>query len=207
MAFSLTSLGIVYAALLSATVLGCAIAISLTYNVVLEEYYGLPAQNVGLINVGGFIGAILGMAYAGWPADKVIVWMAKRNGGILKPEHRLVMLPITGVIGFAGILLYGFTAHGNATWWGPFIGWTMYQQCFVAILIITTTFAAEIAPKTPGPALVMVVGSKNLISFGISYGLIPMVSRYTYKETFGILSAVHAGIPCWEFQSTTSVLG
>ncbi|OCL15293.1 MFS general substrate transporter [Glonium stellatum] len=106
------------------------------------------AENVGLINVGGIIGSLYGMAYAGWFADKFILWMARR---------------------FASLLLYGFTASGNATWWGPYLGWTLFQVVFVSILIISTAFAAEAWPKNPDPAIVVVVGTKNLISFGASY--------------------------------------
>ena len=191
---SLSSPGIVYALLLSSIVLGCAIGISLTYNTVLEEYYGWPAQNVGLINIGGVIGAFLGMAYASWPADQLAIWLARRNGGIHKPEHRLLMLPFIGVIGFVSILLYGFTCSGNSTWWGPYIGWTLYEFCFVAVLIITTAFAAESWPRDPGPALVMVVGAKNIISFGLSYGLIPMLARFGYPKSLGILAGIYGAI-------------
>lgn len=64
MAESLTSPGIVFALLCASIVLGitpfstnvltlkgCAIGLSLTYNNVLENVYGWPAENVGLINV------------------------------------------------------------------------------------------------------------------------------------------------------------
>lgn len=208
---SLSSPVILYALLLSATVLGCAIGISLTYNTVLEENYGWPARNVGLINIGGVIGALLGMFYAGWPADKVTVWLARRNGGIHKPEHRLVMLPIAGVVGFVSMLLYGFTSSGTATWWGPYIGWTLYEYCLVAILIITTAFAAESWPQDPGPAIVMVVGAKNIIAFGVSYGLIPMLARFGYSKSLGILSGVFGavfllGIPTYYVNPIVSTL-
>lgn len=194
MAKALLSPGIVYSVLVSAAVLGCAVGVSLTYNTVLEENYNWPAANVGLINIGGVIGSFLGMMYAGWPADKFIVWAAKRNGGVHKPEHRLLLMPLVGVIGLAALILYGFTAEG-ATWWGPYIGWTLYEFCFVAILIITTTFAAECQPKDPGPALVMVVGAKNIIAFGVSYGLTPMLNELGYtKAIAGALAGIHAGI-------------
>jgi hypothetical protein len=51
MAEAFTSPGLVYALLVATIVLGCAIGISLTYNTVLQENYGWPAANIGLINV------------------------------------------------------------------------------------------------------------------------------------------------------------
>lgn len=199
---SLMSPGIVYACLLSSTVLGCALGVSLTYNDVLENVYGWSASDVGLINIGGVVGAFLGMIYAGWPADKFNIWLARRNGGIHKPEHRLLMLPVVGVVGFASLLLYAFTCSGQTTWWGPYMGWTLYEFAFVSILIITTSYAAECWPQDPGPALVMVVGGKNIVSFGLSYGLSDLLTEVGYEKTVCILAGIHGamfllGIPVY----------
>jgi hypothetical protein len=46
------------------------------------------------------------------------------------------------------------------------IGWTLLQFGFIVCLITTTHFAAEAYPSNPGPALVLVVGMKNIVSFG-----------------------------------------
>ena len=64
----------------------------------------------------------------------------------------------------------------------------MYQFSFVCILITTTTFAAEVIPGSPGAAMVVVIGGKNIISFGASYGLMPMVHLYSYQTAFMIVS-------------------
>jgi hypothetical protein len=45
-------------------------------------------------------------------------------------------------------------------------GWTLQQFGFVVCIITTTHFAAEAYPSNPGPALVLVVGAKNIVSFG-----------------------------------------
>jgi hypothetical protein len=42
----------------------------------------------------------------------------------------------------------------------------LQQFGFVVCLITTTHFAAEAYPSNPGPALVLVVGMKNIVSFG-----------------------------------------
>jgi hypothetical protein len=45
-------------------------------------------------------------------------------------------------------------------------GWTLQQFGFVVCIITTTHFAAEAYPSNPGPAIVLVVGAKNIVSFG-----------------------------------------
>lgn len=191
---SLGSPGILYAILSSSVILGCTIGMSLTYNEVLMVNYKWKPKDVGLINVGGIIGAILGMAYCTFIGDKFVLFLARRNKGIHKPEHQLITMIPPAIVGFGMLLLYGYTAGGGSTWWGPYLGWTILQISFTAVLIISTTFASEATIKHPGPALVVVVGTKNIVSFGLSYGLTPMVAKHGYKWAFGVLAGIFAAI-------------
>ncbi|KAL3445032.1 major facilitator superfamily domain-containing protein [Aspergillus insuetus] len=186
--------GILYATLLSSVVLGASIGMSLSYNTVLQYNYGWAPKSIGLINLGGVFGGFGGMLYAGFFGDKFILWMAKRNGGVHTPEHRLPLLIFPGVLGVVGLLLYGFTANGSATWGGPYMGWTIFQITFVSVLILSTSFAAEAWEKNPGPAIVAVVGVKNIVAFGLSYGINPMVQMFDYPVAMGILAAICGGV-------------
>lgn len=190
---SATSPAILYAVLISSITLGCGVAISLTYDAVLQSY-GWPAASIGLVNIGGVLGAVLGAAYCTFVGEPLVLYMARRNRGVHLPEHRLPVLVIPAALGFASLLLYGFTAGGGSTWWGPYVGWTINQFSFTCVLIISTTFASEASPKHPGPALVVVVGTKNIISFGVTYGLTPMVEAHGYKWAFGVLGGIFLGI-------------
>lgn len=87
----------------------------------------------------------------------------------------------TAVVGTGTLLLYGFTAPGGLTRWAPYLGSTIFQYSSTAIIVISTTFASDVAPKHPGPALVTVVDTKNAISFGVTFGLTPMVERGGYQ--------------------------
>ncbi|KAL4903079.1 hypothetical protein BDW74DRAFT_56395 [Aspergillus multicolor] len=186
--------GILYATLVASVVLGASIGMSLSYNTVLQYNYHWPAKSIGLINLGGVFGGFGGMLYAGFFGDKFIVWMAKRNAGIHTPEHRLPLLILPGILGVVALLLYGFTADGSATWGGPYMGWTLFQITFVSVLILSTSFAAEAWEKNPGPAIVAVVGVKNIVAFALSYGINPMTEKYDYPVAMGILAAIVGGV-------------
>ncbi|KAJ5377418.1 MFS general substrate transporter [Penicillium cataractarum] len=201
MLLCLTSPGIIYATLLSSAVLAAAIGMGLTYDNVLQSY-GWQAKNVGLINLGGVFGSFGGLLYGGIFGDWFVIKVAKRCGGAHTPEHRLLLLIGPGVITVFTLLLYGFTAGGGSTWGGPYMAWAIFEVAFVAVLIISTTFAAEAWDHNAGPALVIVVGTKNLVSFGIAYALIPMVTKYSYAAGMGMLAGVSAfifllGIPVY----------
>ena len=192
---SLTSPGIIYSVLTSSIALGCGVGMSLTYNTVLVQNYGWRDQDVGLVNVGGVVGALLGMLYCTFLGGPFVMWLARRNKGVHMPEHHLLTLAPPGVIGIGMLLLYGCTADGSAaSWWAPYLGWTFFQYTFTATLIISTTFASEAAPKHPGPALVVVVGTKNIVSFGATYGLTPMVEEHGYAWAFGVLAGILGAI-------------
>ncbi|ESU12735.1 hypothetical protein FGSG_06623 [Fusarium graminearum PH-1] len=194
MAASFSSPGILYAVLTSSIALGCGVGMSLTYNQVLMQNYHWQAKDIGLINVGGAIGAVIAMLYCTLFANPFVMWMARRNRGIHQPEHHLITMAPPAVVGVAMLLLYGFTAGGGSTWWGPYLGWTIFQYSFTAVIIISTTFASEAAPKHPGPAIVTVVGTKNIVSFGVTYGLTPMIEQHGYKWAFGVLAGIFGAI-------------
>ncbi|KJR88124.1 MFS transporter [Sporothrix schenckii 1099-18] len=202
MAQCMTSPAILFVVLSASITLGCVVDMSLTYDAVLQAK-GWAAQDVGLVNVGSIVGALLGAAYATLAGDRLVLWLAKRNAGVHKPEHRLLVLVPPALLGMAMLLLYGFTAaSASASSWGIVVAYTLYSVAWVTVLIVTTTFAAEAAPKHPGPALVMVVGTKNIISFGWTYGLTPLMDRGGYAYAYGVLAGVFGacfllGIPVY----------
>ena len=167
---------------------------SLTYSTILTEQHHWKDANVGLINVGAIPASLFAMAYAGVLGDKFTLWMAKRNNNVHKPEHRLIPLVFPCLVAVGATLLYGFTVSDGSSWWGLYMGWTLYQFAFICVLIISTTFASEVSPKHTGPALVMVVGTKNIVSFGASYGLVPMVNLRGYAWAYGTLAGIFAGV-------------
>jgi hypothetical protein len=69
-----------------------------------------------------------------------------------------------------------------------FLGWTIFEFGFIVVLVTTTHFASEALPDSPGPALAIVIGAKNVVSFGASFGIIPMVHQYNYMVAFMIVS-------------------
>ncbi|KAF4449352.1 hypothetical protein F53441_7330 [Fusarium austroafricanum] len=197
MAQSMTSPAILFTVLASSITLACVVDVSLTYDAVLQKY-GWKPKDIGLINIGGIIGGLLGAAYCTLLGEPFVLWMAKRNHGIHKPEHRLIVLIPVAILGFAMLLLYGFMAtaafEGGGSYWGILVSWVLFQVTFTSVLIVTTTFAAEASPKHPGPALVMVIGTKNIVSFGVAYGLTDMVQHGGYTRTFGVLAGIFGAI-------------
>ncbi|KAI0020005.1 major facilitator superfamily domain-containing protein [Xylariomycetidae sp. FL0641] len=193
---SLTSPGIVYCLLLASVTLGCSISISATYSTVFITMFDWPSMNVGLINVSSIFTALFGMAYAGWFGDKFILWIAKRNGGVHQPEHRLMLNVFPAIVGTCALVLYGETAQHAATshWMGPYMGWSLFQFCTVCIDSVNTSFAAEVWPQNPGPALNLIVGARSIIQFGLTTGIQPALDRFGWARSYGMWAGIFAGM-------------
>lgn len=56
-------------------------------------------------------GCFEAMLYSGWAAGKMNVWLARRNGGMHKPEHHIVHLVVPGLAGIVGIVLIAICAE------------------------------------------------------------------------------------------------
>ncbi|AAS52256.1 ADR336Cp [Eremothecium gossypii ATCC 10895] len=77
-----------------------------------EDYYPEQPWNfsnyqVALMNVPTLVGAVVGCMYAGVISDYFVLWMARRNGGIMEAEYRLYFSAPTAFLGTLGLLLFG----------------------------------------------------------------------------------------------------
>jgi MFS family permease len=88
----------------------------------------LWGNNVGLINVGGLIGTVLGAIYTYFVADARVKSAAKHHTArIVEPESRLPTMFPALFIATAGFLVFGFCAQnpGPNVWVGLEVGYGM----------------------------------------------------------------------------------
>lgn len=190
MAISLTSPALLFVVLMTSAALSGVIYQSLTYATTLISL-GWPPKNVGLINIGSMVASLIAMAYCTFVNDPVVIWLARRNHGIHKPEHRLILMGPVCLLGFAMHIVFGFSSRSV---WGTVISYTLTNASFIALLIISSTFAVEVTPKHPGPAIVMVIGSKNIISFGVSHALSTTLGVHSLQYSFGVFAGVYGAV-------------
>ena len=86
-----------------------------------SQYFSMPPYNfgtsgIGLINLAPFIGSVIGAVWAGPVSDWSIQRLARRNKGIYEPEMRLYISILPGLLGPAGLFLFGYgTAQVSAS--------------------------------------------------------------------------------------------
>lgn len=77
--------------------------------------YNWPSAYVGCIYAGPMVGAVFGCLWAGIAADKLAIYLARRNRGIREPEHRLWPLTIAGLFSAAGLITWVSICAMNRT--------------------------------------------------------------------------------------------
>lgn len=77
---------------------------------------------VAIMNVATLIGAVIGCIMSGIFSDKHVVWIAKRNNGVMEPEYRLYLLFITLIISPLGLIMFGVGADKQWPWQCIYVG-------------------------------------------------------------------------------------
>ncbi|KAJ9113568.1 hypothetical protein QFC20_001919 [Naganishia adeliensis] len=141
MTLALTNPAIVWALGAASAVLGVTIAQSLSFGGILGHTYHWKPENVGLNYLGALPAAALAFLTCGWGGDKVNLYLARRNGGVHLPEHRLPSLIFPVVTGIGMFLMYGFYAQSApSTHWISIVFSNNYATyVFICVLINGTT--------------------------------------------------------------------
>ncbi|KAF4450300.1 putative HOL1-like protein [Fusarium austroafricanum] len=101
--------------------------IALSFYLTVEEDYWVHAPYfysdgaLANMNIPCLIGSIIGCFYGGYCSDKFILWMAKRNNGIMEAEFRLYLMVLCVVIFPLGMLLFGIGSAHGWNWPVPYV--------------------------------------------------------------------------------------
>lgn len=141
MAKALLNPGILFALAASSMVLGINICESLSFGGILENSYGWPAANTGLIYLGAIPAGLFAFFSCGFGGDYINTWLARRNGGVHIPEHRLPALIFPAATGVAAAIMYGFCAESapNTHWFSIVFSVNYCTYAFICVLIVSTT--------------------------------------------------------------------
>lgn len=82
----------------------------------------------------------------GMLSDQLVIYLARRNGGVKEPEMRLYMLIPSFVLAAAGYMLYGWGAQSELSWIVIAIGLGAMIAQQVSACSIATAYAMDCFP-------------------------------------------------------------
>ncbi|KAK2012465.1 major facilitator superfamily transporter [Colletotrichum eremochloae] len=187
----------IWALLLNGLTVGVNIALGTTYGGVLEHApYNWSTSVISLATTGQIVVSFLALPLLGRGSDWVIRVFARRNGGVHKPEYRLIPLIIPVIVGTLASIIFGQAAQHPDKWhWFAIVfGLNAYYFGFVGANQVGITYALDAYPTRSGPVLVIICAMRGVISFGTSYGVTPFINAIGYDGAFGIYGALTAVI-------------
>ncbi|OBS15184.1 hypothetical protein FPOA_13926 [Fusarium poae] len=146
--------------------------------------YNWSAALVGCVYAGPIIGAAIACLWVGKAADWIALWLARRNGGIREPEHRLWVLLVSGIISSAGLIVWGVGAYYQVHWVGLVFGLGMLTVGCVAGGAIAVSYNVDCFKEIAGETTVSIMLIRNTIGFGFSYAITPWWTTQGLKNCF-----------------------
>ncbi|KAJ5665545.1 uncharacterized protein N7477_007993 [Penicillium maclennaniae] len=164
----------------------------------IQPPYNFSAAEIGLFNLGGFIGTLLATFTANFLNDWLIVWLARRNGGIFEPEMRLWLIFPAGILNSAGLLMFGIGLGRGLAWIILAVGSGLFGFGFVVTADVALTYLTDSYPDILGDALIAVVFVRNGFAMIILFALTDWIAGMGIQNTFiviGVLAFVTLVMP------------
>lgn len=159
-----------------------------TSSLILSGTYNFSASMVGLSYISPLVGVAIGCFYTGVLGDKFVVRKARRNGGILEPEHRLWLFAPSLLLIPGGLILWGVGAAHHVHWFGCVFAMGVVSLTNIIGLQLSVSYCIDSYRALSGEAMVTVILVRNTMSFAVGYGITPWVDGMGLQNAF-ILAA------------------
>ncbi|SGY15364.1 BQ5605_C013g07346 [Microbotryum silenes-dioicae] len=154
--------------------------------------YNWAEKWTGLASAGQIVVSFLLLPLVGVLGDRLVTYMARRNGGVHEPEVRLMTLAFPTIIGvFCAVLLgYAFSHPYKVHWFAILFSYAGVYFAFIAASVAGLTYLLDAYPTRSGSVLTLVCGCRGLISFGMTYSLTPTTDRLGHFAAYGMYAGV-----------------
>lgn len=154
--------------------------------------YNFPASMVGLSYLSPLIGVAAGSLYSGYFGDRIVLWLARRNKGVLESEHRLWLFSASLILIPGSLILWGVGAAHHIHWFGLIFAMGVIAASNSIGVQLSVSYCIDSYKDLSGEAMVTVIIIRNTMSFAVNYGITPWVTNMGYENAF--LVAAFAGL-------------
>jgi hypothetical protein len=151
--------------------------------------YNFSASMVGASYTAALIGVGFGAMISGWFGDKLALRLARRNGGVREPEHRLWVFGLSVVLVPGSLLLWGLGAVHQVHWFGLLFAMGCIACTNTFGLQLSISYCIDSYKDLSHEAIVSVILVRNTMSFAVNYGITPWLDGMGMQNAM-ILAAV-----------------
>ncbi|CAI6340860.1 unnamed protein product [Periconia digitata] len=147
--------------------------------------YLLSPYIITNVNLASACGSFLSYVFGGCVTANCLKRLAKRNNGVREAEHYLICFIPAVITGGLSTLIYGLAV--NHTWniAAYYLAYGLNGFSWISISVGIILWVTEAFPRWAAPAIAAVNGGCYLLSFSMSFALVPWIERYGYL-TVGI---------------------
>ncbi|KAK5989519.1 putative MFS-type transporter [Cladobotryum mycophilum] len=155
--------------------------IALSFYLTIEEDYWTEGPwnyddaQVGNMNTPCIIGSVIGCFYGGYLSDLFVLWLARRNKGMMEAEFRLYLMSLCVIIFPLGMWLFGIGSAKGWNWPVPYVGLGFIGFGYGCAGDLSLTYLADCYPDMVLEGMVGVAVINNtlamIFTFVASYWL------------------------------------
>ncbi|KAF8188828.1 major facilitator superfamily domain-containing protein [Mycena galopus ATCC 62051] len=162
---------------------------AVTLATIYHRFYKMGAGPIGAcLGISLTIGSVLGELCAGRLSDWIMYRMAKRHGGVRRPEYRLYLSPLSAFFMPVGIIIFG-ACVGRTGYIPPLVGLSV---SVFGLQIASTVLYAYISdcykPQTPETGVLFNLGRG--LSFFVPFAATPLAERISYVWAWFTFAAI-----------------
>lgn len=179
--------------LMQSCVLGVYVVMVMEFaNILLAPPNNFAFTSLGFVQGGQIIMAIVMVPVLGYGSDLLVKMLARRNGGVAEPEHRLIPIILPTAIVIISCVFFGLGGSHPEKWsaWSVIISFNAEFFGFIGIVLIGFTYALDSYAERAAPLLVLICTVRGLVSFGISYGVTGFIEGKGYEGALNICAIV-----------------
>jgi MFS family permease len=154
--------------------------------------YSFASSLVGLSYISPLIGVALGSLYSGFFGDRIVLYLARRNKGVLESEYRLWLFSVSLILIPGSLILWGVGAAHQIHWFGLIFAMGVIAASNTIGVQLSVSYCIDSYKDLSGEAMVTVIIIRNTMSFAIGYGITPWVTDMGYQNAF--ILAAFAGL-------------
>lgn len=149
---------------------------------------------VAIMNVPTLIGAIIGCLFAGIISDYFVLWLARRNNGILEAEYRLYFSVGAIILGPAGLLMFGIGSARALPWQVIYVGLGFIGFCWGCSGDVAMSYLMECYPEMVLEGMVCTAIINNTISCIFTFTCSYWLDASGTEKTYIALAVITGGI-------------
>lgn len=136
------------------------------------------------------IGSLIGAYFSGPLNDRFMLFLSRRNKGFREPEYRLWAFIPSAMILPAGLIIYGATSAHGLPWIVPVVGMSLVGFGLSVAGAVTMSYILDCYPLLDTQVVTTIIVIRNIVGFGITWGIQPWISGMGLQNTFICVGAL-----------------